>query len=193
MADESDEIVKNDEVEEDGEADETEEEEKSAEDEDVVPLRKSVKTNADFARERIALKGKKGAEKSDDEELTPGAQKLIEREVAKRLAPMEDKLAFRDYFAAHPDDRKYEAKALKRFEAWGTVPIEEVMKTLRPETDAEEKSKAEDKAKRGSIRGATQRKGEEQVASTEADFKKVYENVKRGKTGEALKQLGVKN
>lgn len=192
MAGESDEIVKDDEIEEDGEVDETEEEKKSTKDDEEVPLRKSVKTNADFARERIALKGKKEPDKpDDDEELTLKAQKLIEREVEKRLAPMQDKLDFRDYFVAHPDDRKYEKQALKRFEAWGTVPIEEVMKTLRPQVDAEEKSKAEDKARRGSIKGSTVRKGEEKVATTEADMKEVYNKVKQGKTGEALKALGI--
>ena len=176
--------------EEDLEADIKEEDEA----EEEVPLRPSAKkSNADFARERLALKEKKEV-KEEDEELTPKARKLIEDAVGKAVAPLQDELAVRDYFAGHPDDRKFEKKARARFEAWGTVPIEEVLKTLRPSEDVEEKEKAEDKAKRGSIKGSTQRPKEETVATTQAELKKVYEGIKRGgaERAAAVRSLGIK-
>lgn len=168
----------------------TKEEDKADEE---VPVRKSAKTNADFARQRVALKEKKSDEKEEEAELTPQARKLIEEEVRKATAPLEDQLAFRDWFAEHPEDRKFEKKAKARFEAWQNVPVSEVMKTLRAETSPEEKEKAEEKATRGSMKGGTQRAKEEPVASTQKDFEEIYKNVKRGETGQALKKLGIKN
>lgn len=190
MADQNtDEVI----VENDAPAEESEEAKPADKEEEVVPVRKSVIN----AQRRIIEKQAKQLDKtskddeSDDSELTPKARKLIEDEVEKRVAPFKDELAFRDYFSEHPEDKKFEKQARARFDAWGNVPIEEVMKTLRAPVSTEEKSKAEDKAARGSMKGGTARARETTTATTEADFTKVYENVKRGKTGEAVKMLGV--
>lgn len=175
----------------DSEGEGEEEKEPTDKEEEVVPVRKSV-INAQ--RRIIEKQGKKLAEtsKDDDEELTPQARKLIEQEVAKATGPLHDELAFRDYFSQHPEDRKFEKQARARFDAWGSVPIEEVMKTLRVST-SEDRTKAEEKVTRATIKGGTTRPTEERVASTEADFKKVYEQVKRGDKSSALKALGIKN
>lgn len=171
------------------EADDKEEEEADEE----VPVRKG---NADYARTRIALKGaKKDAKESDDEELTEKAQKLIEEEVKKRLAPLtsdlENKMILRDYLADHPEHKKFESRAQKYMVAHPTLTVGDIFKILAPGVDPAERAKAEEKAARGSIKGTTVRKGEEKTASTEADFKQVYKNVKSGNTKEALKQLGI--
>lgn len=178
------------------ESDKGEEDEKAEDkDEEVVPVRKST-INAQ--RRIIEKQGKKLAEKTskddksddDDSELTPKARRLIEDEVDRRVAPLQDELAFRDYFAAHPEDRKYQKQARARFDAWGNVPIEEVMKTLRSSVDADEKSKAQDKANRGSMKGGTARQ-ETKVAQTQKELEEVYRKVKRGESGAALRDLGV--
>lgn len=186
MADESDEVVKDDEVEEDLGADDKEEEEADEE----VPVRKG---NADFARTRIALKESKKEKESDDEELTDKAQKLIEAEVDKRVAHvtsgLENKMLLRDYLSEHPEHKKYEGKAQKYMAAHPTLVVEDIFKIVAPSVEPEEREKAIDKAKRGEVKGGTVRKGETTVAKTEADFKKIYQGVKRGEKGLA-KQLG---
>ena len=190
MAENTEEVVKDDEIEE---AD-TEVDKKTDDKEDeVVPVRKSVINAQRRIIESQAKKLEKTSkdEEDSDEELTPKARKLIEQEVDRRVAPLQDELAFRDYFASHPEDRKFEAQARKRFDAWGTVPVEEVMKTLRPTVNVEEREKAIEKVQRNSLKGSTVRKGEEQVATTEADYKDIYQKVKRGETGAALKKLGL--
>ena len=65
------------------------------------------------------------------------------------------------------------------------------MKTIRPVTNTEERKVAEEKVTKASIKGTSVRKGDEPVATTEKDFQEVYKDVKRGRTGEALRRLGI--
>lgn len=180
------------------------EEAKDEEKDEEVPVRSKPWSNREARKEFFqAKKAEKQSkeEKSDDEdeELTPQARKVLERELEKRLNPVQsevsqlrDELAFRDYFVAHPEDRKYQKQAKARFEAWKDVPIEEVMKTIRPSVSAEDKSSAEDKAKRGSMKGGSVRTQEGAgIAKTRKELEEVYRNVKRGNKGEALKALGI--
>ena len=115
MAESTDEEVKDDQVENDDKADDVEEEKKSDDkDEDVVPVRKSV-LNAQ--RRIIEKQGKKLAEsENEDEELTPNARKLIQDAVDKAVAPLNDEIAFRDYFSEHPEDKKPDTKPHPRFD-----------------------------------------------------------------------------
>lgn len=197
MADKSAEDEKIVEGEEDLE-DTDEEEDKVDEDEEKEKVPVRGKSNADFARTRIAIKGKKETKESDDEgeELTDKAQKLIDDEVKRRVAPivsdLENKMLLRDYLGEHPEHRKYAGRAGKYMVAHPTLTVEDIFKILAPSVEPEEKEKAIDKANRGSIKGSTVRKGEEKTATTEADMKEVYKNVKRGNTKEALKSLGLK-
>lgn len=189
MADESVEDVK---VEDEEDVEATDSEEEKVDEE--VPVRKG---NADFARTRIALKeSKKGKESDDDEEvLTDKASKLIQEEVDKRVAQktgdLENRMMLRDYLSEHPEHKKYEEKARKYMTAHPTLVVEDIFKIVAPAIDPEEREKALDKAKRGEVKGGTIRKGESKVASTEEDYKKIYQSVKRGERGQAEK-LGVK-
>ncbi len=160
--------------------------------EDVVPLKpwQNRKERAEFFKNKNA--DRKSEEKSDDdEELSPKARKLIDERVAAAVGPLQDELSVRDWFAAHPEDKKFEKQARARYEAWRNVPIAEVMKTLRTPTQ-EGREQAEEKVRRNSIKGGSGKAKEETVASTMDDYKKVYQNVKRGNRGEALRQLGIK-
>ena len=94
----TEEVVKDDEIEE---AD-TEVDKKTDDKEDeVVPVRKSVINAQRRIIESQAKKLEKTSKEEEDfdEELTPKARKLIEQEVDRRVAPLQDELAFRDYFA----------------------------------------------------------------------------------------------
>jgi hypothetical protein len=195
MADNTDETVIDDEVEQDDQAEKVEEDKTSDDkDEEVVPVRKSVLN----AQRRIIEKQNKklqdtSKEDNSDEELTPKARKLIEEAVSRAVSPLQDELSVRDWFANHPEDRKFEKKARARFEAWENVPIEEVMKTLRPTgIEPEEKAKAEEKVTRNSIKGSSGKAKEETVATTQAELKKVYQQVKSGDKSGALRALGIK-
>lgn len=171
-----------------------EKEEEVEEKEEEVPVRNVINAQRRIIEKQqkaLGEKGKKEEVEEEGEELTPQARKLIASEIAKGLAPLNDEIAFRDYFSEHPEDKKYQKQARARFDAWENVPIEEVMKTLRTTIDPKEREKAEERAARASIKGSTVRKGEEQVASTEKDFQEVYKNVKRGNTSQALKSLGI--
>jgi len=192
MADETIEDEKS-EDEEDVESDVDEEEEESDEKEadeedDEPPTRNTVN-----AQRRIIEKQKKELSKKSSETLTPAAEKLIADEVAKRVAPLQDELNFRDYFSSHPEDKKFEKAAKKRFEAWPNTPIEEIMKTLRPGISAEERKAAEEKAKKGSMKGGTNRETEEEPGQpkTQKENEAIYKKVKRGDTKGALKDLGI--
>lgn len=185
MAENTEEIVIDEEI----EKEEVEEKEEKVEE---VPVRKNVVNAQRRIIEKQQKKIDQKEEKEEDgEELTPQARKLIEAEIAKAVGPLNDEIAFRDYFSEHPEDKKYQKSARARFDAWGNVPIEEVMKTLRTAIDPKEQEKAIERAQRGSIKGNTVRKGEEKVATTQKEFEEVYRNVKRGDTGSALKALGI--
>lgn len=196
MAEETVEEVKTSEDEEDLDADVEEEDKKS---DAEIPIRKTlVKTNADFARNRIAIKGNKESKDSDEEELTSQARNLIEAEVNKRLAPLtqdiETKLLVTNYLAVHPEDKKFEGRASKYLSVHPTLTVEDAFALAgrKPVVDADEKEKAEDKISRASMKGTTARPKEgEGIAKTKKDFEEVYRSVKRGETGQALKKLGV--
>lgn len=189
MAEANEEIVEGAEPENEVEKVEPEDEKK-----EDVPLRSKPWTTrqerAEFFKNKNAKESK---EKTDDDEieLTPKVQKLIEEQVGKHIAPLQDELAFRDYFSSHPEDKKFEKQARARYDAWSGVPIEEVMKTLRPDSSKEDKDKAEDKVNRGSMKGGTNRPTEEKVATTKAELEAIYKGIKRGEPGQAAK-LGIK-
>lgn len=169
---------------------------KETEGEEEPPTRSKPWSNREERAEFFSKKDKgtkKETKKSDDEpeELTPQARKLIEQEVERRTAPLRDEIAFRDYFGEHPEDKKFQAAAKKRYEAWPNTPIEEIMKTLRPSTSTEEKSKAEEKATRGSMKGGTARAQEGKVATTQKEFEQIYKDVKRGNRAAGVKALGI--
>lgn len=163
---------------------------------DDPPVRQS--SNAFFARGRIikkqqkALNGKepKGEEEEGELELTPQARQLIEAHLApvvKNLQSLTDQAELREYLADHPEHKKFTAAAVKRMQAWPNVPVAEIFKTLTYGQSAkakdEEKRAAEEKARRGELKGSGARPDDEPgLPSTQEDMKKLYKRAKRGET-----------
>ncbi len=177
---------------------ETEEEvEEKAEErpkEEEIPVRQKPWSNRQERAEFFKSKGKKEKDEGEeeDEELTPAAARAVQRELKKALDPFTEVISraqadsdINSYLAGNPNFRKYEAQARKWMEKHPTLTAESAFLLAtkgKVEEDKEAKERDEEKAKRGSLGGGTVRKEVSALPTTEAEMKKAYELVKRGKT-----------
>jgi hypothetical protein len=182
-------------LEQDDETDNVEEEEGS--EEQKTPVRHS---SVFFAQRRIIEKqkkqlDKKGQEESEDEdvELTPKARAAIQKELSPALdviRKQSDDLELREYFADHPEMKKHEKTIRARMDAWKEVPVEEIAKTVAPvEERRQRKEEITQKARGNSLKGTSGAATESKLPTSQEDFKKIYDEVKKGRKTVDLKQL----
>ena len=179
MAENTDEKV----LDEKDESDDIEEE--KSEGEDDAPIRKSA---AFFAQRRIIEKQKKEIEqlKEDDVELTSSARDAIRKELSPVIDTMRkqaDDLEIREHIARHPEDEKIEKAIRRRAEAWPTVPISEIAKTIKFGTEQkqrEDKKKEVVEKSEGKKLGGSGARAEEPSLPTQADHAEIYKRMRRG-------------
>lgn len=170
--------------------DDVEEEDEEIEDEieEEAPVRRSAALkNEDFARIRIATKGKKETkEDEDDVELTPKARSAIRQElspVIDTLKKQADDLELREYLSEHPEKKKFEKAIRNRMEKWSTTPVSEIGKTVGDNEVIEDRNakreQAREKAQGKKLSGSSSR-AQETKLPTEADHKEIYARMKKG-------------
>lgn len=190
MAGESEDI-REDAIEEDVEV-ETDEEEviEDRHNEDAPVRRSSALKNEDFARIRVASKGKKEKTESEDDdevELTPKARAAIRSElspVIETLKKQADDLELREYLSSHPEKAKFEKAIRNRMEKWPSTPVSEIGKTVGSEEVIEDRNEKREQAKEkasGKRLGGTSNRAQEAKLPTEADHAEIYKQMKQGK------------
>ena len=158
--------------------------------EEEAPVRKS---SIFYAQRRIIEKQAKKLEKvekdedSEEEvELTPKARTLIQNElspVVEHMKSQADDIELREYLADNPEHKKFEKQIRKRMDAWKDVPVAEIAKTITygqdVKTRADKKEEVTQRIQSKRTTGTSGRAEEIQLPSTDADFKKIYEEIKR--------------
>ena len=184
MEGESEEVLQ-----EDVEVENDEEEVIEARHEEAPVRRSAALRNEDFARIRVASKGKKEQVESDDEdvELTPKARAAIRSElspVIDTLKKQADDLELREYLASHPEKAKFEKTIRSRMAAWKDTPVSEIAKTVGSDEVIEDRNERRAEAKeraQGKRLAGTSNRAEEAKLPTQADHAEIYKQMKQGK------------